>query len=84
MGVPRMPAIQYEIYILISRPRYDDTLRVWLAYASISWDSDKFHYHQLNNLSKSFATEKEALAFGFIAARLWIEEHKSTTTKFES
>lgn len=67
----------YGIYVLISRPRYDHKLRVWVAYAIISWDSDKFHYYQLNNLTKSFETEEEALAFGFVAARLWIDEHKS-------
>jgi hypothetical protein len=72
-----MAAILYGIHILISRPRYDDRLRVWLAYGSVSWDTDKFHYHQLNNLDKSFETEGEALAFGFSAARLWIDKHKS-------
>jgi hypothetical protein len=72
-----MAAILYGIYILISRPRYDDKLRVWLGYASISWDSDKFHYHQLKNLDKSFETEEEATAFGFVAARNWVDEQKS-------
>jgi hypothetical protein len=37
----------------------------------------KFHYHQLKDLGKSFETEEEALAFGFIAARDWIDVHKS-------
>jgi hypothetical protein len=77
MGVPRMAATLYGIYVLISRPRYDEKLRVWLPYASISWDAAKFHYHQLNDLVKSFETEESALTFGFSAARLWIDEHKS-------
>jgi hypothetical protein len=72
-----MAALLYGIYIIISRPRYDGRLRVWLAYASISWDSDKFHYHQLNNLDQSFETEEKALAFGFIAARDWVAKYKS-------
>jgi len=76
MGVPRMSALQYGIYILISRPRYDEKLRLWLPYVSISWDGDKFHYHQLKDLGKSFETQEEALAFGFIAARDWIDAHK--------
>jgi hypothetical protein len=72
-----MAAVLYEKYILISRPRYDEKLRVWLPYASTSWDGDKFHYHQLKDFEKSFQTEEEALAFGFVAARNWIDEHKS-------
>ena len=72
-----MAALLYGIHILISRPRYDDKLRVWLPYASISWEDNKYHYHQLNDLGKNFETEEEALAFGFMAARLWIDEHKS-------
>jgi hypothetical protein len=72
-----MSAILYGTYILISRPRYDEKLRVWLAYASISWDGTKYHYHQLMDLVKTFETEEEALAFGFIAARDWIDAHKS-------
>jgi hypothetical protein len=69
-----MAAILYGIYILISRPRYDEKLQIWLSYASISSASDKFYYHQLKNLDKSFETEEEALAFGFHAARNWVDE----------
>ena len=71
-----MAAILYGIYVLISRPHHDERLGVWRPYASISWDGDKFHYHQLNNLDKSFETEEEAIAYGFIAGRNWVE-HKS-------
>jgi hypothetical protein len=66
-----------KYYTLISRPRYDEKLRVWFPYASASWDGDKFQCHQLRDFEKSFQTEKEALAFGFGAARSWIDEHKS-------
>jgi hypothetical protein len=59
MGVPRISAILYETYILISRPRYDEKLGVWLPYASVAWNSDKYHYHQLTNLGKSFETQEE-------------------------
>jgi hypothetical protein len=72
-----MSAILYGTYILISRPRYDEKLRVWLAYASVSWDGAKYHYQQLNDLKNHFETEEEALAFGFVAARDWIDVHKS-------
>jgi hypothetical protein len=66
----------YEKYVLISRPRYDERLGVWFTHASIFRDDDKFLYYQLKNLGKTFETEKEALAFGFSAARLWLDEHK--------
>ena len=72
-----MAAIPYGIYILISRPHYDEKLEVWFAYASICWNGDKFHYHQLRDLKETFQTEEEALGFGFVAARTWIDEHKS-------
>ena len=72
-----MAAILYGICILISRPRYDDKLRVWFAYASVSWDGAKYHYHQLNDLDKRFESEEEALAFGFVAARAWIDAQQS-------
>jgi hypothetical protein len=69
-----MAAILYGIYVLISRPRYDEKLRVWLCYASVSSDVG---YYQLKNLDKSFETEEEASASGFGAARLWVDKHKS-------
>jgi hypothetical protein len=72
-----MAAILYGTYVLISRPHYDEKRRTWIPYASVSWDDPKFHYHQLKDLVKSFETEEKALTFGFSAARLWIDEHKS-------
>ena len=79
-----MAALQYGIYVLISRPHYDDKLGTWLPYASVSWNDDKFHYHQLKDLKETFQTEEEALAFGYIAGRTWINQHRpgrATTAK---
>ena len=75
-----MSALQYGKYILISRPHYDEKLRTWVSYASVSWNGDKFHYHQLKDLENTFETEEEALAFGYLAARTWIEHADRTTT----
>lgn len=72
-----MSALEYGIYTLISRPHYDGKLKIWLSYASVSWTDDKFHYHRLNGIEKTFQTEEEALDFGYVAARAWIDEHKS-------
>ena len=71
-----MATVMYGRYMLISRPRYDVKFRLWFPYASISWGADKFHFHQLNDFEKSFQTEEEAVAFGFIAARNWMDEHE--------
>lgn len=75
-----MPALQYGIYILISRPRYDEKLKVWFPYASVSWNGDKFHYHQLKDLADTFETQEEALAFGYVTARAWIATQPQLTT----
>ena len=57
-----MPALQYGIYILISRPRYDEKLKVWFPYASVSWNGDKFHYHQLKDLADTFETQGRSVS----------------------
>ena len=75
--VLRMATVLYGKYMLISRPHYDEKLRVWFPYASTSWYGDTFHYQQFKDFEKSFQTEEQALAFGFVAARNWIEEHES-------
>lgn len=75
-----MPPLQYGIYILISRPHYDEKLKAWIPYASVSWNGDQFHYHQLKELGETFRTEEEALAFGYVAGRNWSDRHKSDQT----
>lgn len=77
-----MSALQYGMYVLISRPHYDEKLKSWIPYASVSWNGDKFHYQQLKNLEKTFQTEEEALAFGYVAGRNWIEEHPPPRSDF--
>jgi hypothetical protein len=62
---------------LTSRPHHDAELKRWIPSASVSWQGiSKFHYHQLKGLDDTFQTEEEALAFGFIAARSWIDEYQ--------
>ena len=76
MGVPPMSALFYGKYVLISRPHYDEKLGAWVPYASVSWDGDTFHYHQLKDLKQTFRGESEALSYGFLIARDWIDELK--------
>lgn len=72
-----MPASQYGKYIIISRARFDDNAGVWLPYASVVADGDErnFYYRQFMNLNTTFKTEEQALSFGFIVAREWVDEH---------
>jgi len=44
---------------------------------SVSWSDDKFYYHQLKNLERTFETEEEAFGFGYVAARTWVDEYES-------
>jgi hypothetical protein len=72
-----MPASEYKKYYLISRPHYDEKIHVWVPYASVAGDADgrEFYYHRLKDLNSTFATEEQALSYGFIVARSWIDEH---------
>ena len=68
----------YRGCVLISRPRYDRVLQLWAPYASIAWPEESpSQYHQLTPFDRAFETEAEALAFGFIAARAWIDENQN-------
>jgi len=77
-----MSAEEYGKYFLISRPRYDDELRLWLPYASV-WSRDPAGCYSLEHrwadYNRAFETETEALNFGFLFARQWISEHLNET-----
>ena len=71
-----MPASQDGTYIIISRARFDDNAGVWLPYASVVADGERnSYYRQFMNLNTTFKTEEQALSFGFIVAREWVDEH---------
>ena len=54
-----MAAVVYGKYMLISRPHHDENLRVWFAYASISWYGDTFHYQQLTDFESHSRQKKK-------------------------
>ena len=78
-----MTASMYKKHTLISRPYYDDKLEGWIPYASvvqdvfIDGDQNNFYYHEMKNLNQSFEREEQALCFGFISGRCWVDEHLS-------
>ncbi|HEY9501751.1 MAG TPA: hypothetical protein VIR01_09020 [Pyrinomonadaceae bacterium] len=78
-----MTASMYRKHTLFSRPYYDDELEGWMPYASvvqdffIDGDQNNFYYHEMKNLNQRFETEEQALCFGFISGRCWIDEHLS-------
>jgi hypothetical protein len=69
-----MSSQHYGKTVLISRPRYDENIKAWRPYASVTLDDrlGTFRYHQLKP-EESFATEEEASSFGFIVARRWVD-----------
>ena len=78
-----MTATQYKKYSITSRPYYDDKLGVWIPNASVVRDAfrgggqNNFYYHQLKDLNQSFEREEQALCFGLIIGRAWIDDHLS-------
>jgi hypothetical protein len=83
MGVPRMTVSQYRKYTLISRPYYDDKIGVWIPNASVVRDvftcddQNNSYYHQMKDTHQSFEREEQALCFGLIIGRAWIDDHLS-------
>ena len=64
----------------MSRARFNEKTSVWEPYASVAADifeEDHFYYHQLKELNATFETQEQALSFGFIAARAWVDEQLS-------
>jgi hypothetical protein len=74
-----MALVEYGRYTLISRPHFDASLRVWVPYASIYWHvDDGFRCHRLTDFNDTFSGQEEAVAFGFAAARAWIDKERGT------
>ena len=42
-------------------------------------DQNDIYYHEMKDLNQSFMREEQALCFGFIIGRCWIDEHLSHT-----
>ena len=64
----------------MSRARFNEKISVWEPCASVAADifeGDHFYYHQLKELNATFETQQQALSFGFIAARAWVDEQLS-------
>lgn len=71
-----MSALHYGQTLLISRPRYDENIKAWRPYASVTLNDRQgtFRYQQIKP-EENFATEQEALSFGFNVAREWVDEN---------
>jgi hypothetical protein len=78
-----MTASMYRKHTMFSRPYYDNELEGWMPYArvvqdvSIDGDQNNVYHHEMKNLNQRFETEEQALCFGFISGRCWIDEHLS-------
>jgi hypothetical protein len=71
-----MAVLEFGKYILVSRPRFNAAGGHWLPYASALWmDRGELHYHRFK-LDRTFDTEEDALLFGFLMARMWVETER--------
>lgn len=63
----------YEGYLIASRPKHD--FNVWIPYAVISWrQRGELQFQNFPGLKTlSFPTESQALSFGFLTARTWVD-----------
>jgi hypothetical protein len=66
--------LKYGKYTVASRPRHHTRDGVWRPCASVLWydDKDVVHSHRFN-LNRTFDTEEDALLFGFLVARMWVD-----------
>ena len=72
-----MPAMEYGNYIVVSMPKHREDLAAWIPFAMVAWlNGRNWEYHELKDLDNIFDAEEEALAFGFAAARAWIDQQR--------
>ena len=69
--------LKYGKYTLVSRPRRNRKVRVWHPCARVFWydDDDLVHSHRFK-LKQTFDSEEDALLFGLLIARMWIDVKK--------
>lgn len=72
-----MGALKYGKYTIVSEPRFDDQLGFWTTCATVCWDrNDGLQFHRFFEIDNTFATEDEALFFGIVVARTWVDEQQ--------
>jgi hypothetical protein len=70
-----MAVLHYKKHIVISRPRLDENLGLWIPYISVAWQADDgFRFRRFSDLAQTFLTEEEGEAFGLVVARNWVDE----------
>ena len=75
-----MPELAYGIYTLISRPRLNERLGLWIAHGSVVWQENGWsNLHRFPDIGTPFISEQDALDFGVATARAWIDERVGST-----
>jgi hypothetical protein len=70
-----MGALKYGKYTIVSQPRFDHCLGLWIPCASAYWDGhDGIHFQRFFDIDNTFAAENEARFFGMLVARTWLDE----------
>jgi hypothetical protein len=65
----------YKNRRLKSIASHDLASDTWLPSITIRWnEGDSFHLHTFDGPPKCFVTAEDAIAYGFLLARLWVDQ----------
>ena len=65
----------YKGHGLKSTSRYNSETDGWVPSISISWsEGESIHFHTFDGPPKSFVTVEDAVAYGLMLARLWVNK----------
>jgi hypothetical protein len=65
----------YKNHALKCYTTQNDATDSWVPSISISWrEADSFHVHTFDGPPGTFATAEDAIAYGYMLGRLWIDK----------
>jgi hypothetical protein len=75
-----MGALKHGRYTIVSEPRFDHCLGLWIPCAVAFWDRPFWdrpgglRFHRFFASDNTFASQDEARFFGMLVARTWVDE----------
>jgi hypothetical protein len=70
-------ALKYGKYTIVSQPHFDNCRGVWIPSVMACWyRQDGLQFHRFFEIDNTFAAEGEALFFGIVVARTWVDEQQ--------
>jgi hypothetical protein len=68
-----MGALKYGKYTIVSEPRFDHCLGLWIPCAVAFWDlPGGLRFRRFFASDNTFAAQDEAVFFGILVARTWV------------